>query len=91
MYESTIAIAELQDEGERAQQLRLAVAKLPFERYAVLRYVVEFLTDVQLFAATNQMTSSNLSIIFGPALLHPRDDAMASAAYLNQMPVRFCV
>lgn len=53
----------------RRAQLRAAVAALPLERYAVLRYLIEFLTDVHAFAHVNQMTSSNLSIIFGPGTL----------------------
>lgn len=52
--------------SQRAFALRAVVAKLPLERYALLRYLIEFLTDVHAFAHHNQMTSSNLAIVFGP-------------------------
>jgi hypothetical protein len=86
MFELVLRFADVDDESLRARQLRAAMAELPLERYAVLRYLIEFLTDVHAFAAVNQMTSSNLSIIFGPALLHPAADQVASPQYLLAMP-----
>jgi hypothetical protein len=85
MFDAVVRLADV-DDDERALQLRGAMAQLPLERYAVLRYLVEFLTDVHAFAAVNQMTSSNLSIVFGPALLHPEANQVASSAYLMAIP-----
>jgi len=51
---------------------QLITTRLPEENYFVLKFILTFLTEVVSNAHINKMTSSNLSIVFGPNLLWPQ-------------------
>ena len=56
---------------------QLITTRLPEENYCVLKFIMTFLVEVVSQSLINKMTSSNLSIVFGPNLLWPqgrRDD-----------------
>ena len=50
---------------------QLITTRLPEENYCVLKFIVTFLVEVVSQSVINKMTSSNLSIVFGPNLLWP--------------------
>jgi len=56
----------------------LIIEKLPSENYHVLKYLIEFLNLVASHSDKNLMTTSNLSIVFGPNIAWPEDAAMGS-------------
>ncbi|CAF0829049.1 unnamed protein product [Adineta ricciae] len=54
--------------------------KLPTQNYIVLKYLIEFLNLVANYSDTNLMTTSNLSIVFGPNLAWSEGDQMNTLA-----------
>lgn len=51
--------------------------KLPIENYELFKYLIEFLVKVEECKDLNKMTSSNLSIVFGPNLIWAKDNQMS--------------
>lgn len=74
-----------------AHMIRLELAKvillqqLPEDNYQLLKYIVRFLCQVADRKDLNKMTSSNLSIVFGPNLLWSKDKcaSLASISAIN--------
>lgn len=75
------------DITERLEKIReLIFMWTPGFAVKVLRYLMEFLVEVSRFSDVNKMTSSNLSIVFGPTLLWPEQNTLESAMdmpYIN--------
>jgi len=72
-------------ENDRLRQIRLheRVNELPDANYATLKYLMAHLDRVRQEESVNQMSASNLAIVFGPTLLTPREGsapALAAAA-----------
>lgn len=51
--------------------------KLPVENYELFKYLIEFLAKVMECKDLNKMTSSNLSIVFGPNFVWSKDNQMS--------------
>ncbi|CAF1266772.1 unnamed protein product [Adineta steineri] len=54
----------------------LIIEKLPAQNYTVLKYLIEFLNLVSIYSDTNLMTTTNLSLVFGPILAWSDDAQM---------------
>ncbi|CAF0975201.1 unnamed protein product [Adineta steineri] len=54
----------------------LIIEKLPAQNYIVLKYLIEFLNLVSIYSDTNLMTTTNLSLVFGPILAWSDDAHM---------------
>jgi len=61
----------------------LIIEKLPVQNYNVLKYIIEFLNLVANYSDTNLMTTSNLSVVFGPNLAWSEDDQMNTLAHYS--------
>ncbi|XP_021340413.1 rho GTPase-activating protein 1-like isoform X2 [Mizuhopecten yessoensis] len=74
-----------QDEGRQMVDVqRMLREELPEDNYIILKYILQFLTEIVAHCEENKMTSMNLSIVFGPNLLWPKGQASLSAmGYLN--------
>ncbi|KAG1961959.1 rho GTPase-activating protein 1-like [Pimephales promelas] len=57
-------------EEEMDQALRMILNHLPEEHFNVLSYLLHFLSRVAAESHLNQMTSKNVSIVFGPTIFH---------------------
>jgi len=55
-------------EEEMDQALRMILNHLPEEHFNVLSYLLHFLSRVAAESHLNQMTSKNVSIVFGPTI-----------------------
>ncbi|XP_048578546.1 rho GTPase-activating protein 8-like [Nematostella vectensis] len=84
-YELCDVINEIVALGDRDKKLMETWSalhnRLPAENFALLKFIMEFLQEVQQHPA-NKMTASNLAIVFGPNLIWGRTaasslDAMA--------------
>ncbi|KAJ3584508.1 hypothetical protein NHX12_015003 [Muraenolepis orangiensis] len=79
LYNDVVNFATVPSENQVAA-LKALVESLPEENYASLRYLVTFLAQVSANSEINQMTNSNLAVVFGPNLLWGRDNAMSLSA-----------
>jgi len=73
LYPKFIEVMEMRELEERIAEIRHLLALLPPTHKTTLKYVVEHLYRVQEYASFNQMTSKNLSLVFGPALIRALD------------------
>lgn len=89
-YQSFIRIAKdhmagLFDLEETVNQLADVVSKLPYSNFKTSAIIMHHLHRIADNYSSNQMTASNLGIVFGPTLLRPLEGA-SSLAYLVDMP-----
>ncbi|CAF0863435.1 unnamed protein product [Adineta ricciae] len=63
----------------------LIIQKLPQQNYNVLKYLIEFLNLVSIYSDTNLMTTTNLSIVFGPNLAWSDDMQMNTLANISSI------
>jgi hypothetical protein len=76
LFEETLAIADEPSAPKRLERLGDIITALPPHSHALLRHLALFLSLVSTHSATNMMTSSNLSIVFGPGLLRPLSEGV---------------
>jgi len=77
LYDEIIQFLDWPKE-ERSRNVKLILReKLPVENYELFKYIIEFLVQIMDRKDFNKMTSSNLSIVFGPNLIWARNDQMS--------------
>nr|CAD7593046.1 unnamed protein product [Timema genevievae] len=66
---------------ERPRHVKILILeKLPEDNYRVLKYIVQFLSKVMDRSDLNKMTSSNLSVVFGPNLVWAQTGQLSLSA-----------
>jgi len=81
LYPELIGLSGTLKRSDQIDVIRdLLIEKLPTQNYNVLKYLIEFLNLVANYSDTNLMTTSNLSIVFGPNLAWSEDDQMNTLA-----------
>ncbi|KAG7313210.1 hypothetical protein JYU34_000309 [Plutella xylostella] len=66
---------------EKPRQVKILILeRLPLDNYKLLKYVIQFLWQVQDRSCLNKMTSSNLAVVFGPNLASPPSGQMSLQA-----------
>ncbi|VDK42409.1 unnamed protein product [Anisakis simplex] len=63
---------------QRLHKLRNLVRKLPSAHYATLKYLIAHLRAVVAHSYINKMETRNLALMFGPSIVRPSDDNMAT-------------
>ncbi|KAJ1500479.1 hypothetical protein HMI55_003871 [Coelomomyces lativittatus] len=58
------------DSSSLVLHLHAILNQLPEVHYATLKYILKHLTNIARHASTNKMNIPNLSIVFGPTLVH---------------------
>ncbi|KAJ1574162.1 hypothetical protein NDA12_005999 [Ustilago hordei] len=71
LYSSFIEAAKIDNDRLRHIRLHERVNELPDANYATLKYLIRHLHKVTELQHLNQMSASNLAIVFGPTLLSP--------------------
>ncbi|CBQ69004.1 related to GTPase-activating protein beta-chimerin [Sporisorium reilianum SRZ2] len=71
LYSGFIEAAKIDNDRLRHIRLHECVNELPDANYATLKYLMAHLDRVKAMEALNQMSASNLAIVFGPTLLSP--------------------
>uniref|UniRef100_A0A0N5AQ83 Rho-GAP domain-containing protein n=1 Tax=Syphacia muris TaxID=451379 RepID=A0A0N5AQ83_9BILA len=64
--------------AQRLHKLRNLVRKLPAAHYATLKYLMHHLRVVSSHSSVNKMETRNLALMFGPSIVRPSDDSMAT-------------
>ncbi|PWY98116.1 RhoGAP-domain-containing protein [Testicularia cyperi] len=71
LYSGFIEAAKIENDRLRHIRLHEKVNELPDANYATLKYLMGHLDKVKSLEHVNQMSTSNLAIVFGPTLLSP--------------------
>jgi len=64
---------------ERLNALKPILHQLPPTNITLLKYLVQFLQDIEEHSDVNKMTVSNLAIVFGPNILRPAIESVQTA------------
>lgn len=89
LYPDLLKIDEVAPD-KRTMAAKKLVHELPEENYALLSYVVKFLTQVMIKSDVNKMNANNLAIVFGPNLGWPGNEpvSLAHLQHLNNFAYR---
>ena len=69
-------------ERDRLKGLQIVVDKLPKPNWYLMKELFTMLSHITEFSDVNQMTSSNLAIVFAPTIFRQNtDDPLASLQY----------
>jgi len=63
----------------RVQSIKKIMEQLPPTNTALLKYLIQFLQEVEAFSHKNKMTVSNLAIVFGPNLIRAKVETVQCA------------
>lgn len=91
LYTGFIDAAKIENDRLRHIRMHERVNDLPDANYATLKYLMGHLSKVRALESINQMSASNLAIVFGPTLLTPPPvgtaggDEAAGGAHLQDM------
>lgn len=80
LYQGFIDSAKIENDRLRHIRLHEQVNELPDANYATLKFLMGHLDKVRSEESSNQMSVSNLAIVFGPTLLSPPSNTGDSAA-----------
>lgn len=70
----TLQALDLADKVEVAKDL--LHAKLPVLNFKILKFLIEFLSEVASHSAQNRMDAKNVSYVFGPNFLRQKDNGL---------------
>ncbi|KAI4873520.1 hypothetical protein NFI96_000322 [Prochilodus magdalenae] len=60
------------DREQALLELRTLLRELPVANFNLLKYICQFLNEVQSYSSTNKMSIQNLATVFGPNILRPK-------------------
>ena len=66
------------DDNVQFDRVKALIDDLPEINYETLRYLILHLKKISENSEKNRMESKNLSIVFGPTLVRPAEDSVAS-------------
>ena len=78
LYNKFIEAVKLESDEQRMKELQGLVHKLPIASREILKVLIRHLSKVASRSDKNLMTASNLGVCFGPTLLRPREETVAS-------------
>lgn len=78
-----IAAAKNKDLRMRVNDIHTLIYRLPKINMEVLKLIIKHLTNVAAKCDKNLMTTSNLGVCFGPTLLRPEEETVASITDLK--------
>ncbi|ORY69440.1 hypothetical protein BCR35DRAFT_269703 [Leucosporidium creatinivorum] len=85
LYSGFIEAAKIENDRLRHIRLHERVNDLPDPNYATLKFLMGHLDKVQALESINQMSCSNLAIVFGPNLLGAPPSANGNGSALADM------
>ncbi|XP_035383466.1 rho GTPase-activating protein 24 isoform X2 [Electrophorus electricus] len=60
------------DREQGLLELKTLLHELPVANFNLLKYICQFLNEVQSYSSTNKMSIQNLATVFGPNILRPK-------------------
>jgi hypothetical protein len=80
-----VQAVSIRDEAQRLAALQAVANLLPIANRTMASHLFQFLHSVAGRASSNKMTSSNLSIVFGPNLFHANSYDLSQAGAVVQL------
>lgn len=93
-YQAFMDANKFEDHEERVGETKKAIRLLPHSHFHTLKALIEHLSRVSASSIHNQMTTDNLSIVFGPTLFRSPDmspENMMSDLNKQKMAVKFMI
>ncbi|XP_069383079.1 SLIT-ROBO Rho GTPase-activating protein 3 isoform X2 [Paralichthys olivaceus] len=86
-YAQLLECVQIEDDAEKAAQIKAIVSSFPRPLPIVMRYLFAFLNHVSQYSDENMMQPYNLAVCFGPSLLRgmDSDDAVARQPQVNDL------
>ncbi|XP_062247162.1 SLIT-ROBO Rho GTPase-activating protein 3 isoform X3 [Platichthys flesus] len=86
-YLQLLECVQIEDDAEKAAQIKAIVSTYPRPLPVVMRYLFAFLNHVSQYSDENMMQPYNLAVCFGPSLLRgiDSDDAVARQPQVNDL------
>lgn len=78
LYPFFIDANRINSHSQRLHKIRNLLRKLPREHYECLKFLVMHLYEVAQHSESNRMEVRNVSLMFGPSIVRPSDDSMAT-------------
>lgn len=78
LYPFFIDANRINSHSQRLHKIRNLLRKLPREHYECLKFLVMHLYEVAQHSEANRMEVRNVSLMFGPSIVRPSDDSMAT-------------
>ncbi|XP_022532908.2 rho GTPase-activating protein 4a [Astyanax mexicanus] len=78
-FEQLMECGRIEDDEEKAAQLKTVILSYPPPLIVVMRYLFAFLHHVSQYSDENMMQPYNLAVCFGPSLIRGPEDADAVA------------
>ncbi|RCN40458.1 RhoGAP domain protein [Ancylostoma caninum] len=78
LYPFFIDANRIANHHNRLHKLRNLLRKLPRHHYATLKYIIYHLSEITKNSQVNKMETRNLALMFGPSIVRPSDDNMAT-------------
>ncbi|XP_034445813.1 SLIT-ROBO Rho GTPase-activating protein 3 isoform X2 [Hippoglossus hippoglossus] len=84
-YAQLLECVQIEEDAEKAAQIKAIVSTFPRPLPIVMRYLFAFLNHVSQYSDENMMQPYNLAVCFGPSLLRgiDSDDAVARQPQVN--------
>ncbi|XP_028839411.1 rho GTPase-activating protein 24 isoform X3 [Denticeps clupeoides] len=78
-----------QERKQALLELRNLLYELPVANFNLLKYICQFLSEVQSYSSSNKMSIQNLATVFGPNILRPKaedpESIIGGAAAVQQL------
>ncbi|XP_072222397.1 SLIT-ROBO Rho GTPase-activating protein 3-like isoform X2 [Leuresthes tenuis] len=86
-YSQLLECVQIEEDAEKAAQIKAIVSTFPRPLLIVMRYLFAFLNHVSQYSDENMMQPYNLAVCFGPSLLRgmDSDDAVARQPQVNDL------
>ncbi|XP_038125543.1 SLIT-ROBO Rho GTPase-activating protein 3 isoform X5 [Cyprinodon tularosa] len=86
-YSPLLECVQIEEETDKAVQVKAIVSTFPRPLLMVMRYLFAFLNHVSQYSDENMMQPYNLAVCFGPSLLRglESDDAVARQPQVNDL------
>nr|XP_022319844.1 uncharacterized protein LOC111122377 isoform X3 [Crassostrea virginica] len=88
LYSNFIQVAKdnmggVLDEEDTVNKLGDLASQLPYSNFKTCAMLIHHLSRIASYSSTNQMTASNLGIVFGPTLLRPLEGTGSLASLVD--------
>lgn len=78
LHEDFLEAMKSEERQQKVTNLKNVVSRLPKMNYECLKMLIKHLNDVASFKDENLMQESNLGVVFGPTLMRPKEETVAS-------------